>query len=124
MYNVIKERSAMSELAQERINVRVASDVKREAESVFKQLGINLSDGINIYLRRVGATQGVPFPLSLTRAQQLGESAAELETAAANAVRSEIAAASTHGIPIARMSPDTRQPYLEHPDDSRESIAA
>ncbi|MDR1238018.1 MAG: type II toxin-antitoxin system RelB/DinJ family antitoxin, partial [Propionibacteriaceae bacterium] len=76
----------MSESAQERINVRVDSIVKREAESVFKQIGINLSDGINIYLRRVVATQGVPFPLTLTHTQQLSEDAAALEAAAIRAV--------------------------------------
>jgi hypothetical protein len=55
----------------------------------------------------------VSFPLNPTRVQQLGEHAAKLEAAAASAVRSEIAKAVANGFPIARMDPETRQPYLE-----------
>ena len=38
---------------------------KQQAELVFKSLGMNLSTGINIYIKAVGRQQRVPFDLDL-----------------------------------------------------------
>jgi DNA-damage-inducible protein J len=47
------------------LNVKVDQDVKRQADLVFAQLGLTTSAGINIYLRKVAATRGIPFDLRL-----------------------------------------------------------
>jgi DNA-damage-inducible protein J len=47
------------------LNVKVDEDVKRRADSVFAQLGLTTSAGVNIYLRKVAAIRGIPFDLRL-----------------------------------------------------------
>jgi DNA-damage-inducible protein J len=76
--------------SESRINIRVDSDVKKNAEYIFDRLGLNLSDGINIYLRRVVADNGVPFPLKLVRSETIGREAAAMEATFTNAVRETI----------------------------------
>lgn len=43
------------------INVRVVPSVKAEAEELFADLGINLTDAINIFLRQSIQYGGLPF---------------------------------------------------------------
>jgi addiction module RelB/DinJ family antitoxin len=69
-----------------RINIRVDDELKREAEYIFEKIGLNISDGINIYLRKVVADKGIPFSLKISRTQQTGEEAAEIEASVGQAV--------------------------------------
>lgn len=45
--------------------LRLDETDKQQAELVFKALGLNLSTGINIYIKAVGRQQRVPFELDL-----------------------------------------------------------
>ena len=45
------------------INVRIEPEVKKEAEEIFAQWGLSLSDAISLYLRKTIMTQGIPFDL-------------------------------------------------------------
>ena len=45
--------------------LRIDEMDKQQAELVFKALGMNLSTGINIYIKAVGRQQRVPFDLDL-----------------------------------------------------------
>jgi addiction module RelB/DinJ family antitoxin len=103
-----------------RINIRVNRDIKREAESVFEKIGLNLSDGINIYLRRVVADKGIPFPLTITREQEIGEEAAAIEASFRQSVKSAIERKQTSGLPVARFDAELERPYLEYPDGRKE----
>lgn len=47
------------------INVRIDENVKREAESIFEQLGLNASTAINIFYKQVIRTKSIPFELKL-----------------------------------------------------------
>lgn len=47
------------------INVKVDDKVKKKAEAVCEELGLSLSSAINIYLRKIGREDGIPFELSL-----------------------------------------------------------
>jgi DNA-damage-inducible protein J len=49
------------------IQIRTDPEVKEKADSIFNQLGITLSDGINIFLRQVNLNNGFPFDLRLDR---------------------------------------------------------
>ncbi|HHY96546.1 MAG TPA: type II toxin-antitoxin system RelB/DinJ family antitoxin, partial [Acholeplasma sp.] len=44
----------------EYINVRVNEKVKEEAENIFKDLGLKMSDAINIFLNQVCVEKGLP----------------------------------------------------------------
>ena len=45
------------------INVNVPLEVKEEANSIFNNLGLNMSTAINIFLKKVIAERGIPFDL-------------------------------------------------------------
>ena len=46
------------------LNVRVSPSVKQQAEDVLKQLGIPMATAIDMYLRQITLTGGIPFSLS------------------------------------------------------------
>ena len=43
------------------INLRIEPDIKEQAESVFKNLGISVSDAINVFLHASILAGGFPF---------------------------------------------------------------
>jgi len=45
------------------LNVRVSPSVKQQAEDVLKQLGIPMATAIDMYLRQITLTGGIPFSL-------------------------------------------------------------
>ena len=47
------------------LNVRVDEDLKRRAEYIFNELGMNLSTAMNLFLRSVVRCGGIPFELKL-----------------------------------------------------------
>lgn len=50
------------------LNVRVNPEVKREAEEVLDQLGLSMSQAINMYLRQIKLVGGIPFAVTLPEA--------------------------------------------------------
>lgn len=44
------------------LNIRINSTVKQNAEEVLEELGILMSTAINMYLRQISMTGGIPFP--------------------------------------------------------------
>jgi addiction module RelB/DinJ family antitoxin len=105
---------------ESRLSVRVDEKVKREAEVVFQQLGLNLSAGINLYLSRVAAMKGIPFPLMLDRETVLGEDAAAFEKRAVGAVRAAIGHSVSNGAPVALFDPILKRPYLQYPNGDKQ----
>ena len=49
------------------INVRVDATLKRQAESIFSELGLNLSTAMNIFLRSAVRYGGIPFDLKVSQ---------------------------------------------------------
>jgi len=47
------------------IQIRTDSKIKAAADSIFNNLGITMSDGINIFLRQVNLHGGFPFDVKL-----------------------------------------------------------
>lgn len=46
------------------IGVNVDDDVKRNADRLFRSMGLNLSTAINVFLRKSLAEGGIPFSLT------------------------------------------------------------
>lgn len=46
------------------INIRVNKETKQNAEKVLNKLGIPMSVAIDMYLRQIALTDGIPFDLS------------------------------------------------------------
>jgi len=108
------------DMSEARLNIRIDAGIKEQAESVFQQLGLTLSSGVNIFLSKVVAEQGIPFPLTIDRADVVGYESYKIEQAAIAAVREEIAEYKSKGLPVARYDAKKKLPYLEYPDGSRE----
>ena len=47
------------------LNVRLEPGLKEQAEAVLGQLGIPLSDAVNIFLKQVVMHRGIPFDVKL-----------------------------------------------------------
>jgi len=45
------------------ISVRIDKDVKEKFEQICKAIGLNSSDAINIFVRKVIIENGIPFPV-------------------------------------------------------------
>lgn len=43
------------------INVRVDTELKKSAESLFSDLGLNMSTAITMFLKRAVSQEGIPF---------------------------------------------------------------
>jgi len=50
------------------LNLRVNPAIKQQAEDVLKQLGIPMATAIDMYLRQISLTGGIPFAVSLPKA--------------------------------------------------------
>lgn len=50
------------------LNLRVDPAVKRSAESVLSQLGLSMSTAVDMFLRQVSLTGGIPFRVALPEA--------------------------------------------------------
>ena len=49
------------------LNLRVNPVVKQQAEEVLKQLGIPMATAIDMYLRQIKLTGGIPFAVTLPK---------------------------------------------------------
>lgn len=52
-------------MAISNINIRTDSLIKNEAESIFSQLGMNMTTAVNLFLRATIRENGLPFDLKL-----------------------------------------------------------
>lgn len=47
------------------LNIRVDEEVKRHAEAICQELGMNLSTAVNVFLRQTVRSGGIPFEVRL-----------------------------------------------------------
>ena len=50
------------------LNIRINQEVKRSAEKVLSQLGVPMATAIDIYLKQITYTGGIPFAITLPKA--------------------------------------------------------
>ena len=53
------------------VRARVNSDLKQEAEAIFKKLGINTSQAIVMFLNMVKLQNGIPFDMKIPNKETL-----------------------------------------------------
>jgi len=109
-------------MPEARLSVRVDEDIKRRAENVFRELGLTMSAGINLYLNQVALQQSIPF--LLTQTPQIKQNDAELrkqieELKAQIAVDARIKSMLERGVPVALYDDMLKRPYMEYPDGRR-----
>lgn len=53
------------------ITARVDENVKKEAETLFKKMGLNMSTAMNLFLKKCILEQGIPFELKVPNGETL-----------------------------------------------------
>jgi len=106
----------------ERVNFRANKTTKREAERVMRAMGLNLSDGLNMFLARVAAEHRVPFQLAMTREEILAPQTLELANNVTGSIQEEVARRVAEGSPVARFDQTRNMAYIQHADGRREYI--
>jgi DNA-damage-inducible protein J len=98
-------------MTETRLSIRIDSATKKNAEAVFDALGLTMSAAVNLFLSTVVRNRGIPFSL------ELGDD--PLESRMRRVVRTQIAAATAIGSPVALFDETQNRPYLEYPDGKR-----
>jgi DNA-damage-inducible protein J len=52
-------------MANTSMNIRMDSEVKKQAEQLFAEFGLNMTTAINMFLRQAIRQHGIPFELKL-----------------------------------------------------------
>lgn len=53
-------------MANTSMNIRMDSEVKRQAEALFSEIGMNMTTAINIFLKQAIRENGIPFELKIS----------------------------------------------------------
>ena len=54
-------------------NIRIDESIKERATALYANLGLNLSDAVNVFLRISLDANGFPFPVNLQQAESVEE---------------------------------------------------
>jgi len=52
-------------MATTNLNIRIDADLKKQAEQIFNELGLNMSTALTVFLRQTIRSNGIPFDLRL-----------------------------------------------------------
>lgn len=52
-------------MASTNLNIRIDADLKKQAEDIFNELGLNMSTALTIFLRQAVRSNGIPFEMRL-----------------------------------------------------------
>ena len=105
-----------------RVTIRVDRELKENAETLFNYLGLNMSNAVNIFLRKAVDQKGIPFPVN-TDLQGFRElSDEDITRTFNNAVQQDIALKEKKGLPVAKYDTESKRAYLENADDTREYV--
>ena len=102
-----------------RVTIRVNRELKENAEALFDYLGLNMSNAVNIFLRKAVDQKGIPFPVNTDTDGIGGLSAGNITQEFNDAVKQDIVKKQSKGLPIARYDADSKRAYLECADSYR-----
>jgi len=77
-------------MPQTNLTIRIDEDIKRDAESLFNKIGMNVSTAINIFFRQSIRNQKIPFDLMPYDDYFTGERMERILHSVAQAERGEI----------------------------------
>ena len=67
-YNISKGVEEMEKNAT--LNIRINPDVKKSAETVLSKLGVPMATAVDMFLKQVTLTGGIPFAVTLPKAPE------------------------------------------------------
>lgn len=50
------------------VNIRMDEDLKKQADYLFNELGLNMSTAVNMFVRQAVRTAGIPFEVTIRTA--------------------------------------------------------
>ena len=107
-------------MAKSKLSARVDSNTKEKANEIFQKLGMNLSTAVNVYLHSVVINQGIPFLLTLEKADIVGNDVARFENASKEFIAEETAETCADGHPVALYDAELKKAYLAYPNGRRD----
>ena len=105
-----------------RVTIRVNRQLKENAEALFDYIGLNMSNAINIFLRKAVDHKGIPFTVGVNSSKFEELNTEEISELFRKAVQQDIINKQEKGLPIARYDMKLKQAYLENADGSREYV--
>ena len=105
-----------------RVTIRVNRELKESAENLFDYLGLNMSNAINIFLRKTVEQRGIPFPVNTGGQGVAGLSSSEITGLFNNAVKQDIIDKKRKELPVAGYDLELKRAYLENTDGTREYV--
>ena len=52
-------------MATTNLNIRIDSELKKQSEEIFNELGLNMSTALTVFLRQSVRSRGIPFDMRL-----------------------------------------------------------
>ena len=77
-------------MAQTNLTIRIDEDIKRDAETLFTKMGLNMSAAINVFFRQAIREQEIPFRIKPYDDYYTGENLKRLKRSMAQAERGEV----------------------------------
>lgn len=74
-------------MAQTNLTIRIDEELKRDAETLFNKIGLNMSSAINVFFRQAVGAQAIPFELKTYDDYYTGENLTRLKHSAAQSER-------------------------------------
>ena len=105
-----------------RVTIRVNRELKENAEALFDYLGLNMTNAINIFLRKAVDQKGIPFSVNTGIQGIAGLSTDDVTDIFRMAVHQDIINKHEKGLPVAKYDKKLKQAYLENIDGSREYV--
>jgi len=105
-----------------RVTIRVNRELKESAEELFEYLGLNMSNAVNIFLRKAVDQRGIPFPVNTVSQGIGGFNSDEVTRVFINAVNQNIKRKQKKRLPVARYDIESGRAYLENADGTREYV--
>lgn len=51
------------------VNIRIDDTLKDQADSLFEELGMNMSTAVNVFIREAVRQRGIPFAITVARGE-------------------------------------------------------
>jgi addiction module RelB/DinJ family antitoxin len=92
-----------------RVTIRVNRQLKKNADALFNYLGLNMSNAVNMFLRKAVDQKGIPFPIKVDSQWAGGINTDDITSLFNDAVKKDIARKRKKGLPVARYDKKTRR---------------
>lgn len=113
----------MKKTSDVKVSFRVEKSLKEAADCLFRQLGLNMTTAINIFLRQAVRESRMPFELNSQKQPFINQYTSEdIETLFQRAVEDEIAKKLSHGDPVVSYDGERKEVYLQYPDGKKEYV--